>query len=172
MSHTGKYLPLLGAVRAASLPRPISNSSPWVSHLFSVLQGSLQWELPPCLAAFFKDIETLHSSFTLLMKGHNSFLTNLLTILWDWFLKQPEYEPSTDLFFNFCQEVFHPPPDSRKAANREKKPQTTNIKTSTGSKIHLFLFTSTGRMTHLFLALFTTSIFQPVHDTKHFLLAQ
>lgn len=121
---------------------------------------------------FLKDTKTLLCSFTLFTKGHSLFLTDLLTFLWDWFLKQlPEYELSTDLFFSSCQEVFHSPPESRKAANWGGKNHKQPI-LKPGPTIHLFLFISTGRVSHIFPALFTTSIFQPVHDTKQFLLAQ
>lgn len=80
----------------------------------------------------------------------------------------------TRLFFNSYQEVFHPTPESTKAANwrGKKKQQPKQPTLKPGRTIHLCLFTSSGRVTHLFPALFTTSIFQPVHDTKQLLLAQ
>lgn len=48
---------------------------------------------------FFKDTKTLHCSFTLFMEGHSLSLTDLLTFLWDWFLKPlPDMNPAQIYF--------------------------------------------------------------------------
>lgn len=84
----------------------------------------------PC--CFFKDTKTLHCSFTLFTKGQSLFLSDLLTFLLDWFLKQlPEYEPSRDLFFILVKKFSIYLQQAGKQQTEGKKAQPTNIKTRT-----------------------------------------